>query len=255
MYVLLVIGMVLMLFGALALVKFPEKSGGTVTWHGVEISSTGAGLSLIVLGVVTMTFAAILTNDGLPSLARSGGPTQPTIAPTPAPSLAPVSPLAPARQGVLIGRSENHVAVAIAIKDNHAAGYFCDGNKIEAWLEGAVTGDRVELRGKNGAVLTGTVFTDATFIFGKVTINSEQSSYLAEIAGKPAGLYEGRGKVDGVDNRIGWIVLPDGSQVGIRNVNGERSSAPRLDPDQLKADGLQIPVTPVGGDDDLVPGQ
>lgn len=60
MYVLLVIGIVLVIFGALVLVKFPDKAGGKITWLGVEISSTGAGLPLIVLGVVTMTLAATL---------------------------------------------------------------------------------------------------------------------------------------------------------------------------------------------------
>jgi hypothetical protein len=86
-----------------------------------------------------------------------------------------------------------------------------------------------------------------------VTINSEQYQYSAEIAHKPAGIYEAR--ADGFTNSIGWIVLPDGSQVGIHNINGERSPAPHLDPDQLQADGLQSPVTTVGGDADAVQGQ
>lgn len=77
MYVLLIIGIVLVIFGALVLVKLPDKAGGKVTWLGVEISSTGAGLPLIVLGVVTMTLASTLSNNGSPSpLARPGVPEQ-----------------------------------------------------------------------------------------------------------------------------------------------------------------------------------
>lgn len=78
MYVLLVIGIVLVIFGALVLVKLPDKAGGKVSWLGVEISSTGAGLPLIVLGVVTMTLAATLSNDGSPlPQARPSVPEQP----------------------------------------------------------------------------------------------------------------------------------------------------------------------------------
>ncbi len=141
MYVLLAIGIVLVLFGALVLVKFPNKAGGKVTFLGVEISSAGAGLPLVVLGVVTMTLAASLSNNGSPSPPRLGVQTQPTIASEP--SFAPAPPPAPAREGVFIGASENQIAVAIAIKGNRAAGYLCDGNKIEAWLEGTVMGDQV----------------------------------------------------------------------------------------------------------------
>lgn len=241
MYFLLVIGIVLVLFGALVLVKLSDKAGGKVT-----------GLPLVVLGVVTMTLAATLSNNGSPSLSP-GVQTPPVI--TSAPSFAPAPPPAPAREGVFIGASENQqIVVAIAIKGDRAAGYLCDGNKIEAWLEGTVTGDQVDLRGKTGAVLTGTL-SGTSFTRGTVTINSGLLQYYAEMAQKPAGLYEGKGNVDGADNRIGWIVLPDGNQVGVRNVNGQRSPAPRLDLGQMKADGLQVSVKEVGGDDDVVPGQ
>jgi hypothetical protein len=228
MYVLLIIGIALMIFGGLVLVKFPDKPGGRIKWRGVEISSTGAGLPLIVLSAMMMMLAPIWSEE------------KPRDPP-------------PMREGVLVGRSENRVAVAIAIKGDRAAGYLCDGNKTEAWLEGTVTGDQLDLRGKKGAALTGVLFRDVTFTFGRVTINSQQTQYRAELAQKPAGLYESR--VDGFTNRIGWIVLPDGSQVGIRNVNGERSPAPKLDLNQLKVDGLQIPVTPIDGGADVVQGQ
>ncbi|MGH3786921.1 MAG: hypothetical protein ACRDRG_10320 [Pseudonocardiaceae bacterium] len=246
-----------MLFGAWVLLKFSDKAGDRVTGFGVELSSAGAGLPLIVLGVVMMTLAATVSSNESPSPPRPEVQTQPTILSTPsfapAPSPAPPPPPAPAREGAFVGASENQIAISINIKGDRATGYLCDGNKIEAWLEGTVTGDQINLRGKTGAVLTGTL--NATSTRGTVTSNSGQLQYYAEMAQKPAGLYEGRGNVDGVDNRIGWIVLPDGNQIGVRNVNGERSPAPRLDLGQLKADGLQIPVKRVDGDDDVVLGQ
>lgn len=254
-YFLLVIGIGLVLFGALILVKFPNKAGGKVTFLGVEISSAGAGLPLVVLGVVTMTLVATWSNNGLLSPSRPEVPAQPSI--TSVPSFAPAPRPTPAREGVFIGASANQVnqiTVAIAIKGNRAAGYLCDGNTIEAWLEGTVIGDQVDLRGKTGAVLSGTLGA-ASSARGTITTNSGLLQYYAEMAQKPAGLYEGKGNVDGAENRIGWIVLPDGSQVGVRNVNGERSPAPWLDLSQMKADGLQISVNSIDGDDDLVPGQ
>lgn len=178
--------------------------------------------------------------------------TQPTLAPAPS-TAQPPSP-ALVSEGNFTGRtSDNKMTLAVTVKGDRATGYLCDGKKIEAWLEGTATGDQLDLRGRQGAAATGTL--NAGTIFGMVTINSEQSPYSAEIAEKPAGLYEGRGNVDGVANRIGWIVLPDGSQLGIRNINGERSPAPRLDTDKLQPEGLSIPVNPVDGDDDVVLGQ
>jgi hypothetical protein len=105
-------------------------------------------------------------------------------------------------------------------------------------------------------VLTGTLSLGTTSSSrGTVTTDSGELEYYARLAQSPAGLYEARGNVNGVEVRIGWIVFPAGSQVGIQNVKGERRPAPRLDPIQLKADGMNIPVRRVVGDDDVVLGQ
>jgi hypothetical protein len=110
MYVLLVIGIVLVIFGGLVLVKFPDKPGARIHWRGVEIRSTSAGLPLIVLGLMTMALMAIWSNERSPEV-------------EPTPSSITALPPAPIREGVLIGRSENHVAVAIAFKSDHAVDY------------------------------------------------------------------------------------------------------------------------------------
>lgn len=209
------------------------------------LTLTAVASLAIALLLITMLAAC----NGIPT---SNTQPQPTLAP--APSAAAPPPRSPVGEGKFTGRtSDNKMTLAINIKGDRTTGYLCDGKKIEAWLEGTVSGDQVDLRGKQGAAATGTISADA--ILGAVTINSEQSPYSAKITQKPAGLYEGRGNVNGVANRIGWIVLPDGSQVGIRNINGQRSPAPRLDTNKLEPEGLPIPVNAVDGDDDVVLGQ
>lgn len=208
------------------------------------------GIAIIFAGLVLF-----ITVVGLVIGVSSGATSAPPPQPTPSSTIRAASPPpVSVPEGAFTGHSsDNKVTIAIATKGNRAAGYLCDGKEIEAWLEGTVAGDKIDLRGKNGTTMIGTFSADA--IFGTLTVNFEQLSYSAKIAGKSAGLYESRGTVDGVTNRIGWIVLPDGSQVGIRNVNGERSPAPRLDTDKLEPDGLQIPVNRIGGDADVVLGQ
>jgi hypothetical protein len=53
-----VVGVALVVFGAFVLVRFPDRPGGRLVWHGVEVSSVGAGFPLIVLGVVAIAIAA-----------------------------------------------------------------------------------------------------------------------------------------------------------------------------------------------------
>jgi hypothetical protein len=163
-------------------------------------------LTAVVSLAIVLLLVVMLTACGETTTSDTQPP--PTLAP--APSAAAPPPAALMSEGKFTGRtSDNKMTLAINIKGDRATGYLCDGKKVEAWLEGTVSGGQVDLRGKTGATATGALSADA--IFGTVTIDSEQSPYSAEIAEKPAGLYEGRGNVNGVANRIGWIVLPDGS--------------------------------------------
>jgi hypothetical protein len=57
MMVLVMVGAVLVGFGALVLLKFPDRPGGRIAWHGFEVNSVGAGLPLIALGVVAIAIA------------------------------------------------------------------------------------------------------------------------------------------------------------------------------------------------------
>ncbi len=68
MTALLISGIALAGFGVLVLLKFPDRPGGTIRLHRMEVSSAGAGLPLIVLGIAAMVFSAvgIGTADGGP---------------------------------------------------------------------------------------------------------------------------------------------------------------------------------------------
>jgi hypothetical protein len=60
--ILLVLGVVLVVFGGLVLLLFPDRPGGKLGWQGFEVSSVGAGLPVIVIGVVAVGFAALHGN-------------------------------------------------------------------------------------------------------------------------------------------------------------------------------------------------
>jgi hypothetical protein len=56
---LLVVGIALVAFGALILLLFPDRPGGQIAWQGFQVSSIGAGLPIIVVGVVSIGFAGV----------------------------------------------------------------------------------------------------------------------------------------------------------------------------------------------------
>jgi hypothetical protein len=130
------------------------------------------------------------------------------------------------------------------VKGNKAVAYVCDGRSVEAWLTGSLSAGRLALRSKAGDRVVGTVATEG--VTGTVTVRGRQLSFTIDKAGPPAGLY--RGKTS--RSTIGWIVLPDGSQVGIDN-DGTPSPAPALDPASGTATvgGTAVTATSITGDE------
>jgi hypothetical protein len=63
--VLLVLGVAVVVFGAVILLLFPDRPGGKIAWQGAEVSSIGAGLPLIVVGIVAVALAGtgVIGND------------------------------------------------------------------------------------------------------------------------------------------------------------------------------------------------
>jgi len=135
-------------------------------------------------------------------------------------------------EAVYAGKDEaGKMAVAIAVKDGKAVGYLCDGRSIEAWLTGTATDGRIALEApKKDATIYGDVNGDGAT--GIAVVGDYEFDFDIDPAEPPAGLY--RKKDD--KTTIGWIILPDGSQVGIANTNGTKRPAPTLDPKTGEAD-------------------
>jgi serine/threonine-protein kinase len=179
-----------------------------------------------------------------------------SAAPPPSPAEAAPSPTAEpaAAQAVYAGRTGGREAtVAVAVNGDRAAAYLCDGSSVESWLQGSVTGDQVVLTGRDTAALIGTV-SGATLSGTVVTSTGQAWLFSADEARPPAGIYEARTTIDGLATRIGWVVLPDGTQVGIQNVDGDRSPAPALDLENttVTLGGAAHEVTPIDGVDTVV---
>jgi hypothetical protein len=219
---------------------------------------------LITLGSVVVLAVALLwvnalagpttpTSSSSLGAPASTGPSSPSPAP---PAEAAPSPTAEpaAVQAVYSGKTGGGEAtVAVAVNGDRAAAYLCDGTRIETWLQGSMTGDQVVLTGRDTAALIGTV--SGTTLSGTVVTSTGQAwLFSAEEARPPAGIYEARTTIDGLATRIGWVVLPDGTQVGIQNVDGERSPAPALDLEDttFTLDGAAQEATPVDGSDTVV---
>ncbi|MGH3812298.1 MAG: hypothetical protein ACRDUV_07545 [Pseudonocardiaceae bacterium] len=205
-----------------------------------------AALAVVVVGLNVTTTSQ--TGPPPPAAEPAAVPAT-TQAPTGAPPSASPVPAVP-QQATYAGRtSGNEATIAIAVRNGQAAVYVCDGRRVEAWLQGTIVDGRLTVQGANGDRATGAVEGNA--IFGTVWVNGVQWPYSAQLASPPAGLYQGSATVNGVPNRIGWIVLQDGSQTGIRsNRNGVREPAPRIDPQALRGvtvEGVRIDPHRVDG--------
>lgn len=193
---------------------------------------------------------AAVTGDDLGSepggdLAEAGA--SPTAEPEPAATPSPEPPPEPVTYvGAVDGGG---ASVAIVINGADATGYVCDG-VTEAWLTGAVeAGPRageLDLRGERGDL---TARLDGDSATGQVTADGRSWSFTIEQVAPPEGLYRvadtilGGAEVDG-----GWIVLPDGTQIGVLTVDGEAQPAPRLDPEtgRVTIDGRPVTADRVG---------
>ncbi|GAA3391552.1 hypothetical protein [Cryptosporangium minutisporangium] len=168
-------------------------------------------------------------------------PAPSTIPPSANPS--PSTPAATGRKAVFAGRVENGKAtVAISVKDGQAVAYFCDGDRTEAWMRGPATGGDLDLKGAPGGTLTGTYGRNKAA--GTVTAGGQQFKFDAPLVTSPSGVYRGTATIQGARVVAGWIVLPDGTQVGVAAVDGVPEPAPPIDLDSKTAtvDGGTVAV-------------
>lgn len=179
-------------------------------------------LTLGALLVILSLNDALIPNQ--PGAAEA--PAAPSAEPTGAPGDGPADGAEFPDEAVYAGKdTTGKVAVAVAIKGDRAVAYLCDGESLEAWLTGTVDGGRVALQSNRGATV------DARFngkrVTGVAAEGDDQYAFDLDKADPPAGLYREQSS----DTTIGWIVLPDGRQVGIKNTGGTLAPAPRLDPE------------------------
>jgi hypothetical protein len=177
--------------------------------------------------------------------------------PPPSPSRPPSqSPSASANQQgekfphkvVYAGRtSDDSAAIAVAVLGGRAAAYLCDGDNVESWLRGTVKGDEVSLKSKKGATLDAKLA--GRTLQGKIRVSGDELKFAIKEGRPPTGLYRARG----AKTTIGWIILPDGSQVGIATTGEESVPAPKLDPanPEVTVDGESLQADPVASDLDL----
>jgi hypothetical protein len=212
----------------------------------------GLLIAAVITGLSVNAFA-----DAKAEAARQAAPAAP--APTTAPAAEPppaASPPAasppPARKlkAVYAGRVDGGAAtVAVSVKGNRAIAYVCDGKRVEAWMSGTVTGTQLELTGEDAA-LSATI--RGSRLAGTVEVKAKNWAFDVPQVRKPSGLYQAARNVAGARVVGSWIVLPDGSQVGVLVDGGEPGPAPEFDPDsgEVSVSGgslLVLPVAPDGG--------
>jgi hypothetical protein len=199
-------------------------------------------------------------------LATPKAPASPAAAATPAPAAtaaaqpSPASPTptatavanVPARANYAGEVNGGGASVAISIHHCQAIAYVCNGSVIEAWLKGTAAGGHLTMTGKGRARLSATYRSKRAV--GHVVAHGIRYTFSAPAVHKPSGLYRSIAVVRGAKIKAGWIVLPDGSQVGSLEANADASApsatpAPMLDVTTGTAqDGNTVLVaTPISG--------
>ena len=207
---------------------------------------SGAVVAAVLVGLSTQA----KTEDTQPTAARA--PSQSSPSPSASPSSTAPPPIASSskppvanRKAVFAGKViGGRATLAISVKDGQAVAYFCDGDRTEAWMRGPATGGDLDLKGAPGGTLTGTF--GRTKAAGTVTAGGQRWKFEAPVVTSPAGVYRGTVTVQGARLVAGWIVLPDGTQVGVLTENGgEPRPAPPIDLTTKTAavDGGTVTVT------------
>lgn len=216
-------------------------------------SPAGAGTTVTLPASAPSTAIVSLTPSA--SSAATSTPTasaSPTVSsvPTTAPAVSGTVPAA-ADYGAQVGGGEG-AAVAISVKKTKAVAYVCDGHKVGHWFSGTVKNGKLDLAGQNGAHIT-LNYRNSTAA-GYVKAEGHQYAFSVPTLHGRSGLYESIAMVHGVKVKFGWIVLPDGYQVGSAITNPDSadpqvSAAPPLDPATGTAedDGVALIATLISG--------
>ena len=108
-------------------------------------------------------------------------------------------------------------SLAIVVNNGKAIAYVCDGKKVEAWLNGTMANGQIDLTGAAGEPEGHLRRRPGQ---GQRHRRRQVVGLHGQDRGPPSGLYRSaaslRNKLD-----AGWVVLPDGRQVGVQKKNGE----------------------------------
>src|SRR6266536_1451338 len=214
-------------------------------------------LTLLVGLATAIVLIALSMHATSEEAARQKARATPATPPAPtsaaAPSTAPAAPpttAAPADQSraTYAGRVNGAAAtIAIAVRDGSAIAYVCDGRQAEAWLQGTASAGQLTMTGSDGASLSGNY--DGGKAAGSVAATGKQWAFEVPVAVPPSGLYRAAANVANAKIVGGWIVLADGTQVGVLNTAGTPAPAPPINTSTggTVVNGTQVTATPING--------
>lgn len=160
----------------------------------------------------------------------------------------------PLGRGNLAGMdADGGAAIAIAIHNNSAIAYFCDGHTVDAWMSGVPKDGKLELTGQRGA--RAEVSLTSGQATGWVMVNGTRHMFAVSTVHAPSGLFRSVAVVHGKMIKAGWIVLGSGKKIGSLEVNPDSAApvtgtAPPLNLTTLTAvdGGVTITAMPVDGE-------
>ena len=204
---------------------------------------TGAALGVILLiasmlatpakaptgYTATTTPAPASTAAAAPAPASTAAASPPSASPAPT-ATAPVT--APTRADYAGKVQGGGASVAISIHGGQAIAYVCNGSAIEAWYKGSAVGGVLIMTGKNNAHLS--AIYDFDKVTGDILAHGVDYRFQVGVVHKPSGLYQATAVVRGTTVKAGWIVLPNGTQVGSLEPDADAAApsattAPALD--------------------------
>jgi hypothetical protein len=131
------------------------------------VAMLGLALTLVLVNGATTRDAAAVPVAAAPAAVTVADPAPPSAAPEPAaPETAAEPPPTAAFPATakFVGEAptaKGPIPVEITVDGGRAKAYVCDGKKIEVWLQGTAEDGVVELTGRKGARLSGTLTGDA----------------------------------------------------------------------------------------------
>jgi hypothetical protein len=211
------------------------------------VISLVAGLLLAAVLMVLNVNAKNARDAANASNAKAEAPAATSPKPTPPPTTPAAPPTRPPGVVTYAGSVDGGKAsLAIVVRDGVGVAYLCDGNRTEAWLQGAASDGALDLTGKNDASLRGTYGNGVAK--GTVIASGRKWTFTIRVAKPPSGLYRATATLRNAKVVGGWVVV-NGRQVGLLEVGDATEAAPELDTATGTAtiDGTQVQADPVVG--------